>query len=252
MEEKDIDAPFPREPWKRLLEDADNAPPETTDARIRASARKAVTPHAARWWVHAGLAASFVVAVVIAQALFGGGGRDPAGDHRVEIDLVDRPNAISPPPQPEAPAAPLRKQAPRAAGQAPAVETGDTYDSAVGELAEIEVDDSRIGGPERERRAASEPPEESFMTDPPAEDSKELSNVTVTGSRADAAAEESTPLSGSIASDEPVSWRQTPEDWYARIVALRKAGSNAEADAELKRFEAAWPDWMKQHGKPRP
>ena len=76
--------------------------------------------------------------------------------------------------------------------------------------------------------------------------------MVVTGSRADAAANEYTPASGFIASDDLASWRHTPEEWYARIVALRKAGSNAEADAELKRFEAAWPDWMKQHGKPRP
>ena len=251
MEEKDNDALLPREPWKRLLEDAGDAPPETTDARIRASARKAVTPHAARWWVHAGLAASFVVAVVIAQALFGGGGRDPAGESRIEI-VLDQSNAISPPPHPELAAAPSRKEAPRAVGQAPTIETEDDYESAAGELAKIEVEDSRIGGPERERRAASETPEESVMTDQAAEESREPTNVVVTGSRADAASDESTPSSGFVASDDPASWRQNPEDWYARIVALRKAGSNAEADAELKRFEAAWPDWMKKHRKPRP
>ena len=100
MEEKDIRAPFPREPWKRLLEDAGDTPPDMTDARIRASAREAVTPHAARWWLHAGLAASFVVAVVIAQALFGGGGRDPSGESRMEARVVDRSKAISPSPPP--------------------------------------------------------------------------------------------------------------------------------------------------------
>ena len=41
----------------------------------------------------------------------------------------------------------------------------------------------------------------------------------------------------------------TPEAWYAEIEALRKAGRNAEADAELARFEAAYPDWIKQHGR---
>ena len=146
----------------------------------------------------------------------------------------------------------LRKEAPRAAGQAPAIETDDYDESAAGELAEIEVDDSRIGGPERERRAASETPEESFVTEPPAEVSKDLSNVVVTGPRADAAAEESANSRAPGAPAALASWQRTPEEWYARIVALRKAGSNAEADAELERFEAAWPDWMKQHGKPRP
>ena len=253
MEEKEINAPFPREPWKRLLEDAGDAPPETTDARIRANARKAVTPHAARWWVHAGLAASFVVAVVIAQALFGGGGRHPAGEAKVEVDLLDRSNAISPPPPPEAAAAPMRKEAQRGPGQAATVETDDYAEPEVGEVAEIEVTGSRVGGPERERRAASEAPEESYFTNaPPVEESKELSNVVVTGSRADAAAEDSaaSPAAGALVSQ--AAWRTTPEDWYARIVALRKSGSNAEADAELKRFETAWPEWMKLHGKPRP
>jgi len=202
---------------------------------------------------HAGLAASFVVAVVIAQALFGGGGKHPAGESKVDVELFDGRDAISPPPPPEAAAASLRKEAPRAAGQAATVEPEEYEEPAVGEAAETEVTGSRIGGPERERRAASEAPEESYFTnDPPSEESKELSNVVVTGSRADAAAEESADsqtLAGAVA---PAPWRTTPEDWYARIVALRKAGKNAEADAELKRFETAWPDWMKQHGKPRP
>ena len=251
MEEKDINAPFPREPWKRLLEDAGDAPPETTDARIRANARKGVTPHAARWWVHAGLAASFVVAVVIAQALFGGGGRHPGGEAKVDVALYDQPSAISPPPPPDAAVAPLRREAPRAAGRAATVETDDYAEPEVGEVAEVEVTGSRIGGPERERRAASEAPEESYFTNaPPAEESKENSSVVVTGSRADAADPAASPAAGVLAAQ--AAWRWTPEDWYARIVALRKAGSNTEADAELKRFETAWPDWMKQHGKPRP
>ena len=40
MNEKDSEAPFPREPWKRLLESSGEDPPETTDARIRAAARR--------------------------------------------------------------------------------------------------------------------------------------------------------------------------------------------------------------------
>ena len=142
MEEKDIDAPFPREPWKRLLEDAGDAPPETTDARIRASARKAVTPHATRWWVHAGLAASFVVAVVIAQAFFGGGGKEPSGESRMEVDLVDRSKAISPPPPPEAAAARLRKEPANAAGQYPSDESAyEDEEPLAGETSEIEMNE---------------------------------------------------------------------------------------------------------------
>jgi len=257
MEEKDIKAPFPREPWKRLLEDSADAPPETTDARIRANARKALVPHGARWWLHAGLAASFVVAVVLAQTMFGGRGKGVGGDSligesKIDVSVVDRSKAISPPP-PVAAAEPLRREAARPEGEAAFVDDDYEAEDAAGEVAEVEATGSRIGGPERERRAASESPEEQYDAAPaPAEESKELSNVVVTGSRAEAAAEESTPSAGFIASVDHASWRQTPEEWYARIVALRKAGNNTEADAELKRFEAAWPDWMKKNGKPRP
>ncbi len=252
MEQKDIEAPFPRGPWKRLLEAAGDAPPETTDARIRASARKALTPHAARWWVHAGLAASFVVAVVIAQALFGGGGRDPAGESRVEVDLLDRSKAISPPPAPGAAAAPQRKEAPRAAGEAATVETYDDAEPDAGEVPEVEVTGSRIGGPERERRAASEAPEEEYVTSPPPAAAIDLPETAAAPEQSDDAAKETAeprPL-GSLA--RPASWQKTPDEWYTRIVALRKAGRDTEADEELARFEAAWPGWMKQHGKPRP
>jgi hypothetical protein len=44
----------------------------------------------------------------------------------------------------------------------------------------------------------------------------------------------------------------TPEAWYAAIEALRKSGRNAEADAELARFEAAYPGWIKKHHRKRP
>jgi hypothetical protein len=45
---------------------------------------------------------------------------------------------------------------------------------------------------------------------------------------------------------------RTPEAWYSEIKALRKAGRNEEADAELARFEAAYPDWLKQHDLQEP
>ena len=70
--------------------------------------------------------------------------------------------------------------------------------------------------------------------------------------QSDAAAEETARPRALGVPAMPASWQKTPDEWYTRIVALRKAGRDAEADAELKRFEAAWPDWMKQHGKPRP
>lgn len=43
-----------------------------------------------------------------------------------------------------------------------------------------------------------------------------------------------------------------PEAWLERIAALRASGREAEADAELARFEAAYPGWFEQHDRPRP
>ena len=66
MERREDETPFPREPWQKLLADAADGPPETTDARIRAAARRDLAPRGLRWWLPASLAASFVLAVMIA------------------------------------------------------------------------------------------------------------------------------------------------------------------------------------------
>ena len=71
MDEKDDTTPFPREPWQTLLEDASDGPPDTTDARIRAAARRDLAPRGRRWWLPASLAASFVLAVFVVQSQFG-------------------------------------------------------------------------------------------------------------------------------------------------------------------------------------
>jgi hypothetical protein len=36
---------------------------------------------------------------------------------------------------------------------------------------------------------------------------------------------------------------RSPSDWLADIAALRRAGRNGEADAELRRFRSAYPDY---------
>ena len=100
---------------------------------------------------------------------------------------------------------------------------------------------SHVGGPEREARAASEVPEEvlankSVRIDLPRE-AAPTAAAPPTAAATPAAALAKTP---------------TPEAWYDAIAALREAGRNAEADAELARFEAAYPDWIKQHGRHRP
>jgi hypothetical protein len=40
---------------------------------------------------------------------------------------------------------------------------------------------------------------------------------------------------------------RTPDQWYADIEALRAAGREDEAKAELEKFEAAYPGWLEQH-----
>lgn len=45
---------------------------------------------------------------------------------------------------------------------------------------------------------------------------------------------------------------RTPEEWYEMIEALRAAGHDEEAEAELGRLEAAWPGWLeKNHPRDR-
>lgn len=63
--------PIAREAWQRLLGSPDDGPPETTDARIRAAARRALAPGGRRWLLPVSLAASFVLAVMVAQLQFG-------------------------------------------------------------------------------------------------------------------------------------------------------------------------------------
>ncbi len=43
-----------------------------------------------------------------------------------------------------------------------------------------------------------------------------------------------------------------PEAWLAEIAALRAAGRDDEADAELVRFEQAWPGWLERQGRTAP
>jgi hypothetical protein len=46
---------------------------------------------------------------------------------------------------------------------------------------------------------------------------------------------------------EAVARTRTPEQWYAEIEALRAAGKDAEAEAELARLEEAYPGWLEEH-----
>ncbi|MEX2050489.1 MAG: hypothetical protein WD944_04525 [Steroidobacteraceae bacterium] len=251
--EKDDNTPFTREPWQQLLQDRADAPPETTNARIRASARRALAPRAARWCLPASLAASFLLAVLLVQWQYGDG---EAPAVVTESDLAS-PEAIEPPSgidSSRAGSGRAVESAPARQKEAARYRTED--ESALDEFAaepdaqesldRITVTGSRIGGPEQELKAASEMPAEEASDDaaPPA--------PAVAGSP-DAARERESQAEAGRESSLGASFAQTavevrtPEAWYADIEKLRAEGRVEEADRELERLKAAHPKWLERH-----
>lgn len=236
MEQRDEQAPFPREPWKRLLEDRTDGPPETTDARIRAAARRDLAPRGRRWWLPASLAASFVLAVFVVQSQFGTlrvpvrteseGGAGGAMDARI----IEREEAQENRAPGEAPSAASKSKAP--AREAPQLGEYGHDDSAL--AADSAGAGPRIGGPERDVQAATEVPEEEIAASPSAD--------------APAAAEPARQAPAAAAAYSEARARlRSPEDWYAEIEKLRAQGRIEEADRELERLEKAYPGWLKTH-----
>jgi hypothetical protein len=223
MERPDEQAPFPREPWQRLLEDSADGPPETTDARIRANARRDLAPRGRRWWLPASLAASFVLAVMIVQSEFGTIRRAPMtesdriGGEAMEARIIDRREGPEAREAGESPAAaPARSKSP--ARQEAAKEDYGYLDEETGsDEAGI---GPRVGGPEHELRAASELSDESVAAGP--------------ASEAPAALPVAPP---------------SPEAWFAAIQQLRAEGRIEEAERELERLRKAWPGWLEQQAE---
>ena len=166
MEEKDINPPFPREPWKRLLEDAGDAPAGhdgRAHPRERAQSRDAAC--------HA------LVGTCGARGKLCGRGRDRTGvvwrgwrgsHRRIQGRGRSRRSAQGD----QLPAitgcggCPDAERCATGDRRGRTVETDDYAEPDAGEVSEIEVTGSRIGGPERERRAASEAPEEAIRHEP--------------------------------------------------------------------------------------
>ena len=287
MNERDEEAPFPREPWQRLLGDSTDGPPETTDARIRAAARRDLAPRGQRWWLPAALAASLVLAVVLVHSELGSGGRihfvpdTDTGDAAVQGRIVDRNEggqAREPGASPTASAA--RQDKPREKAES------DVYGYAESALGTDEAGAApRVGGPERDAMAASVAPEERMQLESaparvelpvaPASretpapvaaspkaatsatgDAKERGEVAVTGSRAREAQAPSawTPTHVAAPTDNaaprgsnPATPGPTPEAWYAAIEKLRAQGRTEEADRELEKLRKAHPGWLERH-----
>jgi hypothetical protein len=258
MDEKDTEAPFAREPWQRLLQDDAGGPPETTDARIRARARRDLAPRGHRWWLPASLAASFVLAVFIVQSEFGtirqqarvvtdlpGGAMDARFVERGQDRESSEPGRSA-----TAPAA-----AP--AVEAPAEPEPDPYGSADAAFApDAAGAGPRIGGPEHELKASSEIPEEAIEEVEP--DARRMPEARADSTRP-AAPMTADDVSRQAIRDEATrgvalgaaAHTLTPEAWYAAIEKLRAEGKAEEADRELKRLEKAHPGWVARHLKAR-
>lgn len=245
--EQDKNTPFSREPWQRLLQDRADAPSETTDARIRAAARKALSPRAARWWLPASLAASFLLAVLLVQWQY---------DDSKPPAVVSESDLAAPAVRESAVTDESRVDERTLA--TPRAEAG----LADEEFApEPDSPRARIGGPEQDLKAASEVPAEESSEDAPTsamDDSALWMPAPTVADSADAPVErerqaeakQDAPLGENYA--QAAAKIRSPDAWYADIKALRNAGRNEAADVELARFEAAYPDWLKERDLPRP
>jgi hypothetical protein len=252
MDEKDETAPFPREPWQKLLEEATDGPSQTTDARIRAGARRDLAPRGRRWWLPASLAASFVLAVFIVQSQFGTV-RVPAAtesggaDGTIHARIIAREETDAARPAGEAPAArSKRAAAPRDAADA------DVFGYQESELAADSAGSGpRIGGPEHDVQAATEMPEAAIASELPA--APPASNAAA--APAEALDERAMSNVGRLYR-EALPHSATPEAWYAEIERLRTAGEHAEADRQLEHLKIVYPGWLEQHdehlGKEQP
>lgn len=246
MDEKDETLPFPREPWQQLLKDAADGPSETTDARIRAAARRDLAPRGRRWWLPASLAASFVLAVFIVQSQFGtlrvpvapaSGG---AGG-TIEARIIDREEADAARPAGEAPAArSKRAAAPREQAEEDAFGYQDSEFAA-----DSAGTGPMVGGPEHDLKAATELPEEVIARELPAPPAAEpAAAATQPDSRA-----ESVMSNGERLRREALPHSATPEAWYAEIERLRAAGEHAEADRQLEHLKIVYPGWLEQRAE---
>jgi hypothetical protein len=247
MEQRDDQAPFPREPWQRLLAESAGEPPETTDARIRAAARRDLVSRGRRWWLPASLAASLVLAVMIVHSEFGATRRPvltesaASGDSAIDARLIERSAGPEARESGESPAAaPSAAPARKAAAQE---EYGDLDAETGTEHAGV---GPRVGGPEHQLRAASELPGEATTDADTAE---------APGIRMDAPAPRAEPAAPSAArttemrakAEEPVP--PSPEAWYAEIRRLFAAGRRDEAGRELERLRKAYPEWAAKNVK---
>lgn len=230
------DKPIAREPWQRLLRERYDAPPEVTDARIRAAARRALAPRPSRWWLPASLAASVLLAVMLVQWQYD----DRAPAYVTESDVAAPMSA-----------APAAMDADAAAADQPAANVAESAERAR-EARQAPAMDAPVAPPTVPPPLMELPKYDSL---PAASVEREMPTTAITASEPTAKATTAVPARveesrnfgklGSLKeSDDAL---RDPEDWYREIEALRAAGRIEEADAELARLEAAWPGWIEKN-----
>ena len=217
--------PFDREAWRKLLEADSGAPTQDMDRRILAEARRALTQRVARWWLPASLAASVLLAVLIAQwQLADSGAPTPV----TESDVLSAPAPIAA--DESAPAAAMELPAQRQEGSAkPAANLPPPFTDS----------------PSLESRRTPAAPEVARST--------AAATATAAPAPAQGQAEaESAVALGMLKAKESHAESRTPEEWYAAIEALRTSGRIKEADAELARFKSEYPGWLERHQQQNP
>jgi hypothetical protein len=219
--EQEEDKPIAREPWQRLLRERYDAPSEVTDMRIHAAARRALVPRPARWWLPASLAASVLLAILLVQWQFGGE-RSPGVVN--ETDVV-------------APVKVVPRDEVKDEYAAPAAVSPPAPPAVAPPMIDLPATESPATAITRERQEAAAP-DEIGTAGQPMQD------------RAPVRAESPRSATAFGALHKSGAEPRTPEEWYAKIEALRAAGLEAEADAELKRLEAAWPGWLEKNHPP--
>jgi len=210
--------PFDRAPWRRLLDADSAAPAMDTDRGILAQARCAIVPATARWWLPASLAASLLLAVLIVQWQLADGG---APAHLSESDVLPAP----------APAVELA--APPAGMPVPEARIAPVTDEATAAM------------------AAPRKPEQDLAREQPFNAKSHAETAIAPPPPAPAQAESPSAI-GKLQMMKSGDSPRTPEEWYARIEALRADGRMQEADEELARLEAAYPGWLERNRQPAP
>ena len=235
--EPDQDPPIAREPWQRLLRERYDAPPEVTDARIRAAARRALTPRPSRWWLPASLAASVLLAVMLVQWQY--------GDERAPAYVTESDVAA---PMSAAPAAADAGAAAADEPSANAAETvGRTREARQAPAADAAVAPPFVPSPPMEPPAYNSMPAASIERETPMTGITAGAPAQAVAPSAPARAEESSRLGKLGNLKESTEAPRDPEQWYEEIEALRAAGRIEDAEAELDRLEAAWPGWLEKN-----